>query len=232
MIHPTAIVHPDAILEEGVQVGPYSIIYGNVYLGANSIVHERVTIGSDSLDAESKATNLGANALIRSGSVIYGGVVARDNLHVGHNAVIREGTVLGDDCSIGSGTQLQGFSKIGNRVRLHSNVHFGELASIEDDVWIFSNVLVTNDPNPPSQMRLGCQLGKETIVLPGTIFMPGITIGAQSVVLPMSKVTRSFQAEKSLIGGMPARLLGPTSMIKMSNDRSKPAYPWIDRFQR
>ncbi|MCX5849105.1 MAG: acyl-ACP--UDP-N-acetylglucosamine O-acyltransferase [Deltaproteobacteria bacterium] len=38
MIHPTAIVSPDAQLEEGVEVGPYAIIGSDVKIGKNTII--------------------------------------------------------------------------------------------------------------------------------------------------------------------------------------------------
>ena len=37
-VHPTAIIDPEADLEEGVQVGPYVIIEGPVKIGANTII--------------------------------------------------------------------------------------------------------------------------------------------------------------------------------------------------
>ncbi len=43
-IHPTAIVHPDAELGEGVIVGPYSIIEGTVKIGDRTRVGARVSI--------------------------------------------------------------------------------------------------------------------------------------------------------------------------------------------
>ena len=35
-IHPTAIVHPDAELDEGIEVGPYALIAGTARIGART----------------------------------------------------------------------------------------------------------------------------------------------------------------------------------------------------
>lgn len=43
-IHPTAIVSPDAKLEEGVEIGPYSIIGSDVKIGKNTIIGPHTVI--------------------------------------------------------------------------------------------------------------------------------------------------------------------------------------------
>jgi len=43
-IHPTAIVSPDAHLEEGVEVGPYTIIGADVHIGKNTIIGSHVVV--------------------------------------------------------------------------------------------------------------------------------------------------------------------------------------------
>ena len=42
MIHPTAIIHPQAKLDATVQVGPQAVIDGGVELGANCVVGPHV----------------------------------------------------------------------------------------------------------------------------------------------------------------------------------------------
>jgi len=43
-IHPTAIIAPDAELEEGVEIGPYSIIRADVKIGKNTIIGPHTVI--------------------------------------------------------------------------------------------------------------------------------------------------------------------------------------------
>lgn len=43
-IHPTAIVSPDAQLEEGVEIGPYSIIGSDVIIGKNTVIGPHTVI--------------------------------------------------------------------------------------------------------------------------------------------------------------------------------------------
>lgn len=44
MIHPTAIVDPEAEIDENAEIGPYSIIAGNVSIGPGTIIGPHVTI--------------------------------------------------------------------------------------------------------------------------------------------------------------------------------------------
>jgi UDP-N-acetylglucosamine acyltransferase len=44
MIHPTAIISPDAQLEEGVEIGPYAIIGSDVKIGKNTIIGPHTVI--------------------------------------------------------------------------------------------------------------------------------------------------------------------------------------------
>ena len=71
MIHPTAIIHPDAKLHPTVQVGPYAVIDGAVELGDGCIVGPHVHLTG--------VTSVGANNRFHAGCVIgdapggYGG---------------------------------------------------------------------------------------------------------------------------------------------------------------
>jgi UDP-N-acetylglucosamine acyltransferase len=43
-IHPTAIISPDACLEEGVEIGPYSIVGSDVKIGKNTVIGPHAVI--------------------------------------------------------------------------------------------------------------------------------------------------------------------------------------------
>ena len=62
VIHPTAIVDPEAELADGVEVGPYAIISGTVKIGPRTVVGPRVTIEG--------YTSIGADNEIFTGAVV------------------------------------------------------------------------------------------------------------------------------------------------------------------
>lgn len=115
-IHPTAIVHPDAELGEGVEIGPYSCISGTVKIGAGTCVAERVSIEG--------YTTIGADNEIFAGAIV--GSRTQDKkfkggmsyLKIGDRNKIREyvtinpGTKEGTETSIGNDNLLMAYSHV------------------------------------------------------------------------------------------------------------------------
>ena len=73
IIHPTAIVHPDAELGVGVEIGPYSIVEGTVQIGDRTKIDARVSIKGH--------TTIGADNEIFTGAVI--GSITQDKKYKG-----------------------------------------------------------------------------------------------------------------------------------------------------
>ena len=61
-IHKTALVHPDAVIEEDVDIGPYTIIGPDVKIGKGAEIGARVIIEGD--------TQIGQNCQIWTGAII------------------------------------------------------------------------------------------------------------------------------------------------------------------
>ena len=80
-IHPTAIVHPDAELGDGVEIGPYSCIAGTVKIGSGTVVAERVSIEGH--------TTLGADNEIFAGAIV--GSRTQDKKYKGGTSYLRIG---------------------------------------------------------------------------------------------------------------------------------------------
>ena len=159
-IHPTALIYPNVVLHENVFVGPYCIIgepTGDYY--------------KDPENHHFKVTEIGANSIIRSHSVIYEDVTIGENFQTGHHVTIREDSKIGKNCSVGTLSDIQGKVRIGDFVRIHSNVHIGQLTTIKDYVWIFPYTVVTNDLYPPMDKLSGCTIDEYEIVTTGTILL-------------------------------------------------------------
>src|SRR5205823_13006466 len=69
---------------------------------------------------------LGADAVIRSGTVIYLGSRIGARFQVGHNVVIREECEIGDDVSVWSNSVVDYECRIGHRVKIHSNCYVAQ----------------------------------------------------------------------------------------------------------
>lgn len=216
-IHPTAIVYPNVILHENVFIGPYCII------GEPTSDYY-----ADPDNHNFKRTEIGANSVIRSHSVIYEDVTIGENFQTGHSVTIREESRIGNNCSVGTLCDIQGKVQIGNFVRMHSNVHIGQLTTIKDYVWIYPYVVTTNDPYPPMGELVGCVIEEYANVATGTILLPGTVIGKNALVGAGSVVTKDVE-EEAVAMGVPAKTRSRVRDIK--NDRGEDVYPWKDNLK-
>jgi acyl-[acyl carrier protein]--UDP-N-acetylglucosamine O-acyltransferase len=231
MIHPTAIVEDGAIVGDDVSIGPFSIVHANVTLGGGSVVDSHCVLGHTEPGAEPAPLTIGAEARIRSHSVLYGGSRIGPGLEAGHRVTIREDSEIGDGFRVGTVSDLQGSCSIGNYVRFHSNVHIGKCSAIGDYVWIFPYVVLTNDPHPPSDGFLaGVTVEEFAVIATMSIVLPGLTVGRDSLVGAHSMVNRDVRPG-SVVAGTPAVDRGDASAIQL-RDGSGPAYPWRRHFQR
>jgi len=231
MIHPTAIVSPDAKIGPGVSVGAFSIIHDMVNIGAGTRIESYCEIGYPTPSAEGRELSIGENSLIRSHSVFYQGSVFGERLVTGHRVTVREKTEAGKNLQIGTLSDVQGHCQFGDFVRLHSNVHIGQCSKIGSYVWIFPYVVLTNDPHPPSNMLVGVTVEEFAVVATMSVILPGVTLGAGSLVAAHSSVNRDVEPD-TVVGGSPAKFLCRTEQIKLKDGTGQPAYPWRRHFHR
>jgi acetyltransferase-like isoleucine patch superfamily enzyme len=171
-------------------------------------------------------------SLIRSYSLFYEGSEFGPNLVTGHRVSVREKTIAGKNLQIGTLCDFQGHCQLGNFVRTHSSVHIGQKSIVEDYCWIFPYVVLTNDPHPPSDIhRIGCKIEKYAVIATSSCILPGVIIGAGSVIAAGAVVTNDVPPER-IAGGVPAKDLGPVQKIKLRDGSEQPAYPWRRHFHR
>jgi UDP-3-O-[3-hydroxymyristoyl] glucosamine N-acyltransferase len=221
-IHPTAIVSAGARLGAGVEIGPYSIVHEGVELGDGCRVGAYCELGLPTALAGDPFLRIGAGANIRSHAVFYAGSTIGRDLETGHRVTVREGTRAGDGLRLGTLCDVQGDCRLGEHVRLHSGVFVAKGSRIGNYVWLMPHVMLANDPTPPSEVVLGCELGDYAVVATRAVLMPGVRVGEHALVAAAACVTR----------GVPARLIGPAARVRLRDDRGTPAYPWPRHFSR
>lgn len=230
----------NCIIEDNVSIG------NNTYIDSNTIIRCGVTIGSDAFVGsnciigeywmdfcvDKKQHNhplvIGDNALIRSGSIIYAGSEIGSDFQTGHQVTIREKAKIGNHVSVGTLSDIQGNCHIGNYVRMHSNVHIGQLSAIDDFVWIFPYVVLTNDPTPPSEHFVGVHIKSFAIIATSAIIMPGIEIGQDSLVAAGAIITKPV-APYAVVAGNPGKPISDVRKIK-NKITGEPVYPWRHHF--
>jgi len=159
---------------------------------------------------------IGANAQLRSGSVIYGGVTIGARFQTGHNVIIREQNTLGDDVQIWNNTTIDYGCTIGNHVKIHTNCYIAQYTIMEDDVFLAPGVTIANDFHPNCAFSAECMRGptlkRGVQVGVNVTITPYVTIGEYSVIGSGAVVTKDIPPY-SLVVGNPGRVIKQTTEI-------------------
>jgi UDP-N-acetylglucosamine acyltransferase len=141
LIHPSAIVDPCAELDEGVEIGPFSIVGAGVRIGAGTHVGPHVvvrgpsdigrdnrifqfaSVGEDPQDkkyaGEQTHLMLGDRNVVREGATIHRGTVQDDGVtEIGNDNLFMAYTHVAHDCRIGSNVILANAASLGGHVRI------------------------------------------------------------------------------------------------------------------
>jgi acetyltransferase-like isoleucine patch superfamily enzyme len=228
-------VSPNAKLGRNVKIGDNCTIYDGVEIGDDTIVCNDSVLG-EPLNAyysdpnyKNPPTIIGANSIIRSHTIIYAACTMGAGFSTGHRVTIRENTTIGESCSVGTLSDLQGQVKIGKYCRLHSNVHLAQGSTIGDFVFLYPYVVMTNDPYPPSTDIRGGFIGSYTQVGVHAIILPGIKVGENCLVGANTVINKRLP-DFSLAMGDPMKVVMDVRQY-VAMGKGNP-YPWMKRFDR
>jgi UDP-3-O-[3-hydroxymyristoyl] glucosamine N-acyltransferase len=172
-IHPTASVHPEAVLEEPVMVGPNASI-GKCRIGAGTHVMAGASIGDGAV--------VGKDCLFHPNSSLGHNCVAGDRVILQPNAVVgsdgfgyaREdakwikvpqlgNVVLKDDVEVGSNSAVDrgtlGTTTIGRGTKLDNIVHIAHNCTIGEDVVMAAGAMVAGSTTIGDRCVLAGQVG-------------------------------------------------------------------------
>jgi acetyltransferase-like isoleucine patch superfamily enzyme len=185
------------------------VIYPNVEIGEGTVIQDGATVGEPPRGAKPGEikTIIGAGGVVRSGTVIYAGAVIGDRFNSGHGALIREDNIIGDDCSVGTNAVLEAGNRVGHGTRIHSGC-FLEHTTLGKRVFLAPHVVFTDDPHPMCPRYLECVLGAnvedDVSIGANSTILPGLKIGAGSLIGAGSVVTKDVEAG-SVVAGSPAK---------------------------
>ena len=130
-----AIVHPDAQIAEGVEIGPFCVIGPDVKIDAGCILHNNVTVSGH--------TTIGRDNIFFPNSVI--GTAPQDKKFKGAatRLEIGAGNAFREACTVHVGTEKGGgLTKIGDDNLFMVNSHIGHDSTIGDHCVIANNVMI------------------------------------------------------------------------------------------
>jgi UDP-N-acetylglucosamine acyltransferase len=159
MIHPTAIVHPQAQLDATVRVGPYAVIDAHVVIGPECVIGPHVYLTGH--------TTLGARNRFHAGCVL--GDAPQDlkyrdeptRLRVGDDNVFREHVTVHrankteEDTVLGSNNFLMAHSHVGHNAVLGNQVILANGALLAGHVTVADRVFISGNCLAHQFVRIG-----------------------------------------------------------------------------
>jgi len=169
MHHPTAIIDPKAQLDEGVDVGPYSIIGADVEIGFGTVIESHVILKGPTI--------MGKNNRILQFSSIGDGSPDKKYKDEPTKLVIGDENTIREGVTIHRGTiQEKGVTSIGNRNLMMAYSHIAHDCEIEDDVVLSNQAALAGSVKVGKGVILGgyaivhqyCSLGEYSFCAMGS----------------------------------------------------------------
>jgi UDP-N-acetylglucosamine acyltransferase len=147
MIHPSAQIHPNALIAADVEIGPFVSIEDNVEIASGTRIYPNVTIMS--------GARIGKNCLIFPGAVIAGlpqdlKFAGEESLAIiGDNTTIREcvtvnrGTASKGKTIVGSNCLVMAYSHVAHDCEVGNNVIIGNASQLAGEVVIHDHAILS-----------------------------------------------------------------------------------------
>lgn len=165
---------------------------------------------------------LGVDARIRSGTVLYEGTRIGDRFQTGHHVVVREECLIGDDVSIWSNSILDYGCTVGDGVKIHSGCYVAQYTELGNGAFLAPGVSLANDLYPgqrrSAQLMSGPVIGEGAQLGVNSTVLPFVRIGAGCIIGAGSVVTRDLP-DGSVAYGNPATVRGRVDRLQPVEDR-------------
>lgn len=179
-IHTTALLHQDAVIEEGVKIGPYSVIGPGVHIGRDTELGGHVVIQCN--------TRIGAQCVIKPHAVI--GSDAQDFSYHGEPAFVEIGdrNTIGEFVMISRGSHGERITRIGNDNLIMSGAHIAHDGLIGNNVSIANYAQLAGHIIVEDKAVIGGMAAFHQFCRIGTLAMVGGTAGVMQDCPPYCMV--------------------------------------------
>jgi UDP-N-acetylglucosamine acyltransferase len=165
MIHPTAVVHPGAVLGNGVSIGPYSVIgekvslgdgcqigphvviEGNTSIGQDTRISQFASIGAPPQDVsyrgEDTRVEIGARVNIREYVTIHRGTMrGKGATVIGDDCYFMAYCHVAHDCTLGQGVWMANSAHLGGHIEIGTRAILGGIVAVHQFVRVGEYALV------------------------------------------------------------------------------------------
>ncbi|MFN0080833.1 MAG: UDP-3-O-(3-hydroxymyristoyl)glucosamine N-acyltransferase [Prosthecobacter sp.] len=204
-IHPTACVHPSAVLGDEATIGPFCVVGEGAVIGHRTTLHPGVVVGRN--------CRIGAESTLYAHVVLYDGCILGERVTIHANSVIgsdgfgyrpHEGkhvkvpqlghVEIGDDVEIGAATTIDrgtfGATRIGTGTKIDNLVQIGHNVVIGKHCIIVACTAIA-----------GSAMIGDYVVIAAQVGIAGhVTIGAQATLAARCGVTRDLAGGQTYLG--------------------------------
>jgi UDP-N-acetylglucosamine acyltransferase len=171
-VHPTAIIDPQAQVDESADVGPFCVIEGPVRVGPGTVLAPYVHLLGH--------TEVGSNCRLHSGTVV--GDLPQDRAFSGAKSYVRIGndTILREHVTVHRGTIPDSTTIIGDRCILMAGAHVGHNCVVADDVMIVNGAMLGGH----------VQVGRRAVLSGNVAVHQFVRIGEFAMIGGLTKITQ------------------------------------------
>lgn len=188
-ISPLAVVHPNAKIGEGVEIGPFCIVEDNVEIGDGTKLLSGAILRY--------GARIGRECIIHPYAVIGG--EPQDLKFKGEEsvAIVGDRTTIREYATISRGTASKGYTKVGSDVLIMAYAH------VAHDCEVGNRAIIGN----ASQVAGEVVIDDHAILGGGTLVHQFVRIGAHAMIQGGTRVTKDIPPY-TLIGREPAMYCG------------------------
>lgn len=189
MISPLAYIHPEAVIGEGCEIGPFCYIDKNVVIGKNNHLMNSVTLLSGArigdgnrifpgavigaipqdlkFKGEETTAEVGDNNNIRENVTINRGTAAKGKTVVGSNNLLMEGMHVAHDAVVGNGCIIGNTTKIAGEVVIDDFAIISACVLIHQFCHVGSYVMVGGGTRTSQDIPPYCMAAREPVAYCG-----------------------------------------------------------------
>ena len=189
MISPLAYIHPEAVIGEGCEIGPFCYIDKNVVIGKNNHLMNSVTLLSGArigdgnrifpgavigaipqdlkFKGEETTAEVGDNNTIRENVTINRGTAAKGKTVVGSNTLLMEGMHVAHDAVVGNGCIIGNTTKIAGEVVIDDFAIISACVLIHQFCHVGSYVMVGGGTRTSQDIPPYCMAAREPVAYCG-----------------------------------------------------------------
>lgn len=193
MISPLAYIHPEAVIGEGCEIGPFCYIDKNVVIGKNNHLMNSVTLLSGAcigdgnrifpgavigaipqdlkFKGEETTAEVGDNNTIRENVTINRGTAAKGKTVVGSNNLLMEGMHVAHDAVVGNGCIIGNTTKIAGEVVIDDFAIISACVLIHQFCHVGSYVMVGGGTRTSQDIPPYCMAAREPVAYCGLNFV-------------------------------------------------------------